>query len=82
VKFMSRILEGLMARRGLVEPREGIGLAFLYWVVVAAVEASVEEEERKRPPTEAAPSKGLVSPPEPSTGDMCGGGEAQAAAQS
>jgi hypothetical protein len=45
VKFMSRILEGLMARRGLVEPREGIGLAFLYWVVVAAVEASVEEEE-------------------------------------
>ena len=25
VKFTSRILEGLMARRGLVEPREGIG---------------------------------------------------------
>jgi hypothetical protein len=41
----SRILEGLMARRGLVEPREGIGLPFLYWVVVEAVEASVEEEE-------------------------------------
>ena len=33
-----------MACRGLVEPREGIGLPFLYWVVVA-VEASVEEEE-------------------------------------
>jgi hypothetical protein len=45
VKFTSRILEGLMARRGLVEPREGIGLPFLYWGVVAAVEASVEEEE-------------------------------------
>jgi hypothetical protein len=41
----SRILEGLMVRRGLVEGRMGIGLAFLYWVVVAAVEASVEEEE-------------------------------------
>ena len=25
MKFTSRILEGLMARRGLVEPREGIG---------------------------------------------------------
>ena len=24
-KFTSRILEGLMAQRGLVEPREGIG---------------------------------------------------------
>ena len=34
-----------MARRGLVEPREGIGLPFLYWVVEEAVEASVEEEE-------------------------------------
>jgi hypothetical protein len=44
-KFTSRILEGLVVCRGLVEPREGIGLAFLYWVVVAAVEASVEEEE-------------------------------------
>jgi hypothetical protein len=28
MKFTSRILEGLMAWRGLVEPREGIG----YWV--------------------------------------------------
>jgi hypothetical protein len=45
MKFTSRILEGLVVCRGLVEPREGIGLAFLYWVVVAAVEASVEEEE-------------------------------------
>jgi hypothetical protein len=34
-----------MAPRGLVEPRKGIGLAFLYWVVEVAVEASVEEEE-------------------------------------
>jgi hypothetical protein len=34
-----------MARRGLVEPREGIGLPFLYWVVEGAVEASIEEEE-------------------------------------
>jgi hypothetical protein len=33
-----------MAWLGLVEPREGIGLAFLYWVVVA-VEVAVEEEE-------------------------------------
>ena len=45
MKFTSRILEGLVPCRSLVEPREGIGLAFLYWVVVAAVEASVEEEE-------------------------------------
>ena len=45
MKFTSRILEVLMAWLGLVESREGIGLAFLYWVVVAAVEASVEEEE-------------------------------------
>ena len=45
IKFTSRILVGLMARRGLVEPREGIGLPFLYWVVEGAVEASVEEEE-------------------------------------
>ena len=45
MKFTSRILEGLTARRGLVEPREGIGLAFLYWVVVGAVEVAVEEEE-------------------------------------
>jgi hypothetical protein len=37
VKFTSRILEGLMARRGLVEPRAGIGWPFLYWVVVVAV---------------------------------------------
>ena len=34
-----------MTCRGLVEPREGIGLPFLYWVVVAAVEVAVEEEE-------------------------------------
>jgi hypothetical protein len=34
-----------MARWGLGEPRKGIGWPFLYWVVVAAVEASVEEEE-------------------------------------
>jgi hypothetical protein len=27
IKFTSRILEGLMARRGLVERREGIGCA-------------------------------------------------------
>jgi len=40
---------------------------------VEAVEVAVEEEEWKRPPTEAASSKGLVSPPEPSTEDMCGG---------
>ena len=45
MKFTSRILEGLMARRSLVEPREGIGLPFLYWVVEGAVDASVEEEE-------------------------------------
>jgi hypothetical protein len=45
MKFTSRILEGLVARCGLVEPRERIGLAFLYWVVVAAVEVAVEEEE-------------------------------------
>jgi hypothetical protein len=45
MKFTSRILEGLMARRGLVEPRKGIGLPFLYWVVEGAVEASVEEEK-------------------------------------
>jgi hypothetical protein len=45
VKFTSRILEGLMARRGFVEPREGIGLPFLYWVVEEAVEVAVEEEE-------------------------------------
>jgi hypothetical protein len=25
IKFTSRILEGLLARRGLVEPRDGIG---------------------------------------------------------
>ena len=30
IKFTSRILEGLTARRGLVEPREGIGC----WVSV------------------------------------------------
>jgi hypothetical protein len=41
----SRILESLMARRGFVEGRMGIGLPFLYWVVEGAVEASVEEEE-------------------------------------
>jgi hypothetical protein len=57
MKFTSRILEGLTARRGLVEPREGIGcwvlgltplgrtgrgvgLPFLYWVVVGAVEVA------------------------------------------
>jgi hypothetical protein len=34
-----------MARRGLVEPRARIGLPFLYWVVVTAVEVAVEEEE-------------------------------------
>jgi hypothetical protein len=45
MNFTSRILEGLLARRGLVEPRKGIGLPFLYWVVEGAVEASVEEEE-------------------------------------
>jgi hypothetical protein len=45
VRTASRILEGLMAFRGLGEPREGIGLPFLYWIVVVAVEASVEEEE-------------------------------------
>jgi hypothetical protein len=45
VRTASRILEGLVAWRGLGEPREGIGLPFLYWIVVAAVEASVEEEE-------------------------------------
>jgi hypothetical protein len=41
----SRILEGLVACRGLVEPRERIGLPFLYWGVVATVEVAVEEEE-------------------------------------
>ena len=41
----SRILEGLTAQWGLVEPRKGIGWPFLYWVVVVAVETSVEEEE-------------------------------------
>jgi len=45
MKYTSRILEGLMAFRGLVELRERIGLPFLYWVVEGAVEASVEEEE-------------------------------------
>jgi hypothetical protein len=35
VRTTSRILEGLMARLGLVEPRKGIGWPFLYWVVVA-----------------------------------------------
>ena len=45
MKFTSRILEGLVARRGFIEPWEGIGLPFLYWVVVVAVDASVEEEE-------------------------------------
>jgi hypothetical protein len=29
MKFTSRILEGLVVRRGLVEPREGIGLRML-----------------------------------------------------
>ena len=45
MNFTSRILEGLVARRGLIEGRKGIGLPFLYWVVVAAVEVAVEEEE-------------------------------------
>ena len=45
MNFTSRILEGLMARRGLVEPRERIGWPFLYWVVVVAVEVAVEEVE-------------------------------------
>jgi hypothetical protein len=45
MKFTSRILVGLVARRGLVEPRAGIGWPFLYWGVVAAVEVAVEEKE-------------------------------------
>ena len=45
MKFTSRILEGLMARWGFVDPRKGIGLPFLYWGVVVAVEVAVEEEE-------------------------------------
>ena len=42
--------------------------------VVLVKPATVVQWHRKGfPPTEAAPSKGLVSPPEPSTEDMCGG---------
>ena len=44
MKFTSRILEGLVVCRGLVELREGMGLPFLYWVV-EDVEEPVEEEE-------------------------------------